>query len=71
MSTTSSQGDYYSTSTAQERDRARWAALEDAEATVAAIADALGRNRIDDVRRHAMDLEKIAAALADQPDGSR
>ena len=65
MSTTSSQSDHISSMTPEQIDRARWAAVDDAEATVSAIADALGRNRLGDVQRYADDLAKIAALIAD------
>ena len=65
MSTTSGRGDGTSVKTPEELDRARWAALDDAEATVSAVADALGRCRLDDVRRYADDLAKIAAVIAE------
>ena len=52
--------------TPEERDRARWAAVDDAEATLAALVAALENARLDDVLRYAADLEAVARILGDR-----
>lgn len=55
--------------TPEQRDRARWAALDDAEAALAAIADALGRGDIGEVRRHARDVAGAVRIIDDPESG--